>query len=251
MNRNIRKFIKGLFALVLACGCLLAATTVEAKSGYIYDSDGQPIQSSVGFVLNTNGVYNVNSTAWDGQISASEINNFADLYVYNDGVEEKVYAVDSGSNTLFVFDGSIRFIEKVTKFEINPDDFTNNELLNIKTRDSGKTSKFLATRDDLAKIEEYRAIPYEERTESQKLYIECNGLSSVFRTIRPVKENGAFTGEYKDVIYLCDRDSGQILLLDSSNYKVLEEYNKTETDSVIEQSSGYQWEEGRVKGKEG
>ena len=222
MNRNIRKFIKGLFALVLACGCLLAATTVEAKSGYIYDSDGQPIQSSVGFVLNTNGVYNVNSTAWDGQISASEINNFADLYVYNDGVEEKVYAVDSGSNTLFVFDGSIRFIEKVTKFEINPDDFTNNELLNIKTRDSGKTSKFLATRDDLAKIEEYRAIPYEERTESQKLYIECNGLSSVFRTIRPVKENGAFTGEYKDVIYLCDRDSGQILLLDSSNYKVLE-----------------------------
>lgn len=222
MNRNIRKFIKGLFALVLACGCLLAATTVEAKSGYIYDSDGQPIQSSVGFVLNTNGVYNVNSTAWDGQISASEINNFADLYVYNDGVEEKVYAVDSGSNTLFVFDGSIRFIEKVTKFEINPDDFTNNELLNIKTRDSGKTSKFLATRDDLAKIEEYRAIPYEERTESQKLYIECNGLSSVFRTIRPVKENGAFTGEYKDVIYLCDRDSGQILLLDSSNYKILE-----------------------------
>ena len=76
MNRRTKRFIKNLFALILACACLFAATTVEAKSGYIYDSDGQPIQSSVGFVLNTNGVFNVNSTAWNGQINAAEINKF-------------------------------------------------------------------------------------------------------------------------------------------------------------------------------
>ena len=229
MNRRTKRFIKNLFALVLACACLFAATTVEAKSGYIYDSDGQPIQSSVGFVLNTNGVFNVNSTAWNGQINAAEINNFADLYVYNDGVEERIYAVDSGSNTLFVFDRSINFIEKLTKFEINPDDFTNNELLKIKTRnENAKTSSALVTTDSLVKINEYREIPYEERTEEQKLYIRCNGLSSVFRTIRPVKVDGVNTGEYIDVIFLCDRDNGQILLLDSKTYKVLDVFTAPE-----------------------
>ena len=63
-NKMIKKLIKGIFAGALACCCLLTATNVEAKSGYIYDSNNKPIQSSVGFVLNTEGVYNINSKVW-------------------------------------------------------------------------------------------------------------------------------------------------------------------------------------------
>ena len=50
-NMKMRKFLRGLFAGVLACGCLFAATSVEAKSGYIYDSDGKPIIFSTSCLL--------------------------------------------------------------------------------------------------------------------------------------------------------------------------------------------------------
>ena len=233
-NMKMRKFLRGLFAGVLACGCLFAATNVEAKRGYIYDSDGKPIQSSPGFQLNANGVYNVNSTAWKDSsgkslIAAADIKSLEDLYVYNNGTEDLVYVVDSESNKLFVFDGALNYKQTVEKFEINPDDFTEPELREISSGGS------LLTDDIIKAMSQAKETKYEDRTDKQKFYITASGLSCVFRATRPVKdEYGVNTGDYQDVIYLCDKKNKQILLVNPAcsgeectgedDYKIIDIY---------------------------
>ena len=221
------KIIKTLFVCVLAIGCLLTASNTKAF-GYIYDSDKKPIQSSPGLVVTTDGVYNVNSTAWNGKIAASEITDFSDLYVYNNGLEEIIYAVDASSNILFEFDSNLNFLNKITKFEVIPDNFTDSELISMNTKivsNGAKVSTALTnTKTNFWNfISEVKAVPYEQRTEDQKLYIECLGLSSVYRTLRPeLDENNVKTGEYQDLIYLCDKNNAQILIVDAKTYQVVQ-----------------------------
>ena len=225
MKRStLRKFLKGLFASVLACGCLFAATSVEAKTGYIYDSDGMPIQSSDGFTLNNNGVYNVNSDTWKGKIAAADIKSFADLFVFDNGVESKVYAVDDGSNKLFVFDEALNFVEQVARFEVVPteDKFGDDELKSFAGL-KGIDSKGATVEVNYTILDAVRKKSYESRSETERIYIYASGLSCVYRATRPIKnEVGVNTGEYQDVIYLCDRDNGQILLVNPTNYQVID-----------------------------
>ena len=244
--RRIRftKSLKVLLAGVLACGTLFISN--NAKAGYIYDSDGQPIESSVGLILNTDGIYNVNSTAWNGQIDANDIKGLSDMYVYNDGKgEEVIYVVDSKSDKLFVFDKNMNFVEEVSQFEIvinrdtvqtenDPVDankrFTIESLSKIKTKKTNGTaseSKYLAPTNDpsdtfWAKYDDNMNPEYDG--ELHRFYIECSGLSGVYRALRPKKDayNVNIPGEYEDVIYLCDKNNAQILVLDALTYEVIQ-----------------------------
>ena len=202
------KSLKLLLAGVLACGTLVTANLV--KAGYIYDSDSQPIESSVGLILNTDGIYNVNSTAWGGNIEASDITSLSDMYVYNDGEgEELIYVVDSKSDKLFVFDKNMNYIEEVSKFEIDPSKFTIEELSKIKTKKSdgnASVSKNLAPTNDPSDTfwQKYDENMDPEYTgEKHKFYVECFGLSGVYRALRPKKDanNVNIPGEYEDLIY--------------------------------------------------
>lgn len=223
------KSLKLLLAGLLACGTLFIAN--NAKAGYIYDSDGQPIESSVGLILNTDGIYNVNSTAWGGNIDASEITSLSDMYVYNDGKgEELIYVVDSKSDKLFVFDKNMNYIETVSQFEIDPSKFTIEELSKIKTKKTDGTasvSKYLAPTndpsDDFWKKYDENMDP-EYTGDKHRFFIEGFNISGVYRALRPKKDanNVNIPGEYEDLIYLCDKSNAQILLVDAKTYEVVQ-----------------------------
>lgn len=234
-NKMIKKLIKGVFAGALACCCLLTATNVEAKSGYIYDSNNKPIQSSVGFVLNTEGVYNINSEAWKNgkeSIAASDITLMTDLFVYQDknpedGIsEERIYIVDGSSNYLFTFDKNLNFISKQNKFILDLDEFDNNELGKINTNvdssnGSSTTKKLEVSETDAATFYQKVEAARKPNGDKEQFSIKCKGLSCVYRALKPVKVSENVT-EYRDVIYLCDKDQAQILLLDAESYKVIQ-----------------------------
>ena len=231
-NRKMKRSLKLLLVGFLACGSLLTAVNTKAASGYIYDSKGQPIESSVGLIANEDSTYNINSTAWKGYIKADEITNMQDMFVYSTNEktieDDVVYVVDATSNSLFVFDGTMKFKEKISKFEIDPTEFTVEELSTFRTGDydSSKkttTSSLLGTNEFWKKYDEVLEIPYDQRTEDQKFYISLFGVSGVYRAIRPEKdEKGAHTGNYQDLIYLCDTSNAQIVIVDSATYKVVD-----------------------------
>ena len=179
----MRKAIKVLI-IVVAFVCAFASTNVKAATGYIYSHDGQIIRSSVGFSATSDGIFNVISDAWGGNIAATEFTSPEDLYLYTEEVEDEegnivkndvIYIVDSSSNKLFVFDGNMKYIETISRFEVVPDNFTNSELLAMKTKkivSSAASSVFLA--DGMYTFTDLRAVedtPYEDRTDAQKFYI--------------------------------------------------------------------------------
>ena len=245
-NKMIKKLIKGIFAGALACCCLLTATNVEAKSGYIYDSNNKPIQSSVGFVLNTEGVYNINSKVWKKNdkefISASDIAMMTDLFVYQDkypddynGLSpETIYVVDGSSNYLITFDKNLNYIRKDKNFTLDIDQFDNNELSKINTNvevSSGGTTVWTTKKLEVAttdastfydKVQDAR----EGKGSKEQFTMTCKGLSCVYRSRKLVEVVNDKTGEkeldYRDVIYLCDKDQAQIVILDAESYKVIE-----------------------------
>ncbi len=237
MKRRMKKSLKLLLVGFLACGCFITGVNTKAASGYIYDSNGQPIESSVGLILNQErGIFNVNSTVWNGNIDASEIKNMQDMYVYStdeDSISEDIiYAVDATSNLLFVFDGNMNFVEKVEKFELDLAKFTVEELQKIKIRkDTTKDGAIVSSSVSLSSIysniwnlkKEVQNIPLEDREESQRVYLELCGVSGVYRATRPEKdENGVNTGNYQDLIYLCDTTNAQIVIVDANTYQVIQ-----------------------------
>lgn len=229
MRYRFVKSLKLLLAGILACGTFVTANLV--KAGYIYDSDSQPIESSVGLILNTDGIYNVNSTAWGGNINASDITSLSDMYVYNDGNgEELIYVVDSKSDKLFVFDKNMNYVDTVSQFEIDPYKFTIEELSKIRTKKTdgnASVSKNLAPTNDPSDTfwQKYDENMDPEYTgEKHKFYIECFNLSGVYRALRPKKDanNVNIPGEYEDLIYLCDKSNAQILIVDAKTYEVVQ-----------------------------
>ena len=233
MKKKIfRNGLKLLLVGFLACGSLLTALNTKAASGYIYDSAGMPIESSVGLILNNDGIYNVNSSAWGGKIAAEDINNMLDMYVYStdeDTVEDDlIYVVDGTSNSLFVFDGRMNFVKQVKQFEIDITKFSVDQLSTFKTRvgvdDSKKSSTLAGAYSNLWTMRnELLEIPFEERTDSQRFYINCFELSGVYRAVRPEKdENGVNTGNIEDLIYLCDTKNAQIVIVDAETFEVVQ-----------------------------
>lgn len=151
----MRKFKKYLLVLVtLVC----TYATLNVKAAYTYSHDGKIISAPAGYSATIDGVYNILSNAWGGNVNEKEFNSPEDLYIYTEtktvnGKEVKedvIYIVSSSSsidaatkqcyNMLFVFDGNLNYKEKYSRFEINPDNFSNLELSKIKTRVDGSAA---------------------------------------------------------------------------------------------------------------
>ena len=227
--KKIRRYLIAFIAII----CLF--TTLNAKAAYTYSHDNKIISAPAGYSATIDGVYNVLSTAWGGNINEKEFNSPEDLYIYKDEEtnEETIYIVSSSNsidsttkvcyNTLFVFDGSLNYKEKYSKFEVIPDNFSNLELSKMKTRVDGNapTTSALTSVYSFEKIKE---TPYEERSEDQKLYIQLFKVSGVYRALRAKRDanNVIIEGEYEDLIYLSDTGNNQVVILDAETYKVVQ-----------------------------
>ncbi len=287
MKNNIRKIV---LILVLCFATFTAMFSfklnVNAAAGYMYDSNMQPIYCSDGFSVTSEGIYGVLSTNWVNGFGTGKDNAVNDfnspedmsLYTLPDG-SQRLYIVDSSSNKLFVFDGTLTYIESVNKFDINPLKLTEEELKNVKTK-SGNENKSvnvfnkisydeqgnmtctlsekdkdgnnilyypsmlayynknnslneqgvelydaykLKVKNDNLTVEEF--IEYEK---SKQPYITGFGLKGVCRKQRPLKENGKNVLDpnenlvMQDVIYLCDSNNAQVILVDADTYDVIQ-----------------------------
>ena len=224
--------------LIAFIGIICLFTTLNAKAAYTYSHDNKIISAPAGYSATIDGVYNVLSTAWGGNINEKEFNSPEDLYIYKNEEtnEETIYIVSSSNsidsatkvcyNTLFVFDGSLNYKEKYSKFEVIPDNFTNLELSKMKTRVDGNapTTSALTSVYSFEKIKEIKETPYEERSEDQKLYIQLFKVSGVYRALRAKRDanNVIIEGEYEDLIYLSDTGNNQVVILDAETYKVVQ-----------------------------
>lgn len=224
--------------LIAFIGIICLFTTLNAKAAYTYSHDNKIISAPAGYSATIDGVYNVLSTAWGGNINEKEFNSPEDLYIYKNEEtnEETIYIVSSSNsidsatkvcyNTLFVFDGSLNYKEKYSKFEVIPDNFTNLELSKMKTRVDGNapTTSALTSVYSFEKIKEIKETPYEERSEEQKLYIQLFKVSGVYRALRAKRDanNVIIEGEYEDLIYLSDTGNNQVVILDAETYKVVQ-----------------------------
>lgn len=230
--KKIRRYLIAFIAII----CLF--TTLNAKAAYTYSHDNKIISAPAGYSATIDGVYNVLSTAWGGNINEKEFNSPEDLYIYKDEEtnEETIYIVSSSNsidsatkvcyNTLFVFDGSLNYKEKYSKFEVIPDNFSNLELSKMKTRvdENAPTTSALTSVYSFEKIKEIKETPYEERSEEQKLYIQLFKVSGVYRALRAKRDanNVIIEGEYEDLIYLSDTGNNQVVILDAETYKVVQ-----------------------------
>lgn len=232
--------------LLLITTLLISITTinVNAAIGYNYSHSGQPMYSTVGLSVTKDGIYTVISDAWispagekltDGIFKSPE-----DLFVYteidDDGNEKDIiYMVDSETNNLFIFDENLHYQKRFNKFEIKPDNFTEAEIVPIKTSNAATTTgavsskkfiDYLASdkKKNLAQFFLIKNIPYEQRKDDEKFYISGNGLSGVYRAVRPVRDERGFIvkGEFQDVIYLTDKLNNQIIVIDAITYEVVQ-----------------------------
>lgn len=250
--KKMKRFLIALIAIV----CVYAGLNVNAA--YTYSHDGQLISAPAGYAATSDGVYNVLSTAWGNNVSVKEFNSPEDLYIYTetnviDGkeVEEDVIYIVSSStsvdsetkkcyNTLLVFDGNLNYKEKIDKFEVNPDNFTNLELSKMKTRvdSSSAISSDFTSVYSYEKIKEVKEIPYEERTEDQKMYIQLLKVTGVYRAQRAKRDsnNVIIEDEYEDLIYLCDTGNSQIVIVDAKTYEVVQVVSSPSDQALSEKT---------------
>ena len=239
MKRVMKKFLI-VFLLIV---CLGVSTKVSAArgfgGGYMYDSDGRLIESSVGYTVTEENIYNILSSAWEeGFKNETEaiFNSPADMFLYEDKEtkEQVIYIVDSESNKLFIFDESLNYVDKVDTFEVDPSEFTIVELSKMNTTTDGKASSAFWNTTNKENWENAKPswstivkTPFENRNKNQKFAISCLNLSGVYRSLRPLRDaNGKIMLDsneqtiYEDVLYLCDAGNHQVLILDSETLKV-------------------------------
>lgn len=121
----MKKKLFRLLICLMGFACLFVGLNVDAADGYMYSSDGKLIESSVGLTVTSDGIYGVLSDAWNGFTEDNAVTDFnspSDMCLYTDPVsgKETLYVVDSDSNKLFVFDGSIRYQETISSFPLDP-----------------------------------------------------------------------------------------------------------------------------------
>lgn len=238
----MRKYLK---ILILSFVLMITMTTVSINGaiGYTYSHSGMPIYSTVGLSVTADGIFTVVSDRWENKVTKERIDpkeftSPEDLFIYSeDDLTDIIYIVDSGSNNMFVFDTNMNYQYKVNQFEIRPEDFTDEQVLKFKTRytvtsNNVSTHSSIKFNDYLIKekkmtFADFRAIEnidYEDRTESQKFYLQCYGLSGIYRAIRPAKNPDGTTikGEFQDLIYLSDKLNNQIIIVDAKTYRVVQ-----------------------------
>lgn len=204
--------------LVLGVLAAITVTGVKADLGYIYTHENLPVYSTVGLSTSLDNIHTVISEGWT--LSASDFTSPSDLFIYTDPLTkvDTIYVVDSVSNKLFVFDGNLKQIDEVSRFEIRQSDFTDSEIAVVNTRDKDTSTKsvdFLANTNNTA---------FTDRTDIENYYIDLCGVSGVYRAVRPVYDADGFKvrGETEDVIFLCDTTNEQIVIVDTTDYHVLQ-----------------------------
>ncbi len=233
---NTRKHLRRLLVAVLFVLCVCTFVDTNAQ-GYIYSSDGKIVESSAGYYVTEENIFNILSSSWEKGFEDEKFTSPSDLCLFKDknGVET-IYIVDSDCNKLFIFNSDLSYKTKVDQFKINPANFTAAELSKIKTRVDVLDSKGNITSvnssnfwnaETMAKWNEIK--DDENEIFNNPFYIQCYGLAGVFRAERPLRdENGkplrdenniALT---EDVIYLCDSKNKQVLIVDSKTYEVLQ-----------------------------
>lgn len=236
---KMKKRVFRLLICLMGFVCLFAGLNVDAADGYMYSSDGKIIECSVGMTVTNDGIYGILSDAWKGFTKDNEITDFnspSDMCLYTDPItkEQTLYVVDSSSNKLFVFDGSIRYKETVSSFPLHKSliekglDEEGKVILNEVGLD--KINTRIVSGSSASKGKLWDAAARSAYLDSQKVpEVECLGLSGVYRAQRPVKdENGKNildeNGEtvLQDVIYLCDKTNMQVLLLNAETYEVIQ-----------------------------
>lgn len=226
---NTKKIFK---RIVLACLGLIAVLTIPTVNaqGYMYDSDGNIIESSAGYTVTEENIFNILSTSWKKGFADEKFTSPSDMYLYTDAEtgQERIYIVDSDCNKLFIFDEDLAFLKKIDKFKINPANFTNAQLAKIRTRSSdGKSSIYFWTSNNIAKWETMKDDIDAQLTDP--FYIECYGLIGVYRSKRPLRDenykiqlNDKGETLYEDVIYLCDSKNKQVLIVDADNFEIIQ-----------------------------
>ena len=226
---NTKKIFK---RIVLACLGLIAVLTIPTVNaqGYMYDSDGNIIESSAGYTVTEENIFNILSTSWKKGFADEKFTSPSDMYLYTDTEtgQERIYIVDSDCNKLFIFDEDLAFLKKIDKFKINPANFTNAQLAKIRTRSSdGKSSIYFWTSNNIAKWETMKDDIDAQLTDP--FYIECYGLIGVYRSKRPLRDenykiqlNDKGETLYEDVIYLCDSKNKQVLIVDADNFEIIQ-----------------------------
>lgn len=198
---------------------------LKAATGYNYSYDGRIIYSTVGMSVTNDGIFTVISDRWTNNkgvgVLSEEFKDPLDLFLFTekDGTDV-IYIVDGTSNILYVFDGNMNFREKFYQFEIRPEDFIGEEEKLSKTHTKGMTfGEYLQSLGlGLPEFMAIADIPYDERTEDQHFYITCFSLSGVYRAVTSPLNT---TGE-EDLIYLCDKKNNQVVILDATNYRVVD-----------------------------
>lgn len=241
--RSMKKIIKRLFILVLMLVSFVGIKNTKAVS-YMYSSDGKLIESSAGYSVTEENIFNTLSDNWKNgfQDETSTFNSPSDLFIYKDeatGVET-IYIVDSEANKLYIFDQNLNWTKTVSKFPIDPGKYTISELSKFKTAsktDSNGTLSSVSfwTADAQTKYDSVKNKPFASRTEDENLYIECNALAGVYRGKRPLRDENykMMLDEnnqtiYEDILCLCDSKNRQILILNPKTFEIIQVISEPE-----------------------
>lgn len=237
---NTRRHLRRLLVVVLFVLCVCTFIDTNAQ-GYIYSSDGKIVESSAGYSITEENIFNILSTSWESGFKDEKFTSPSDLCLYEDSTgKETIYIVDSDSNKLFVFNSDLSFNYKIDQFKINPDKFTASELAKIKTRVdvikdgeiSSQSSQSFWTADNMTlwnELSETEKASVSDNINNSPLYVQCYGLAGVFRGERPLrdedgkpirKEDNTIATE--DVLYLCDSKNKQVLIVDSKTYEIIQ-----------------------------
>ena len=239
----MKKKLFRLLICIMGFVCLFAGLNVDAADGYMYSSEGKLIECSVGLTVTNDGIYGVLSDAWAGFTTDNSVNDFnspSDMCLYTDPKtgEQTLYVVDSSSNKLFIFDGSIRYQKTVASFPLSKsliekgvdEDgkiiFNEEGLAKINTKVTNGSSNVKGKLWDADARNAYDVVAPNTPVVPE---IECLGLSGVYRAQRPLKDaegknilddNGETL--LQDVLYLCDKTNMQVLLVNPETFEVFQ-----------------------------
>ena len=87
MMRRMKKILRRLSILVLAIISFIGIKTTKAV-GYMYSSDGKIIESSAGYSVTEENIFNTLSDSWKNGFNdeTSTFNSPSDLYIYKDEI---------------------------------------------------------------------------------------------------------------------------------------------------------------------
>ena len=206
MKKKIRFYIIVLLALVC-----FTTPHVSAATGYTYNHKSEVIYSAEGFTVNEMP-YNYKKLG----IEASDFSSPSDLFVFNGEDETLIYALDSKSNYMFVFDENLNLILKTNKFIYDADTlrYTNDDDVNgvqaEKEEEPEEPTPGETTPEEQAPGETQKD---EDTIKKGELYL--NSPLSIHRGINP---NAEEKGELSDLIYICDNGNEQIVVIDPNSF---------------------------------